>query len=183
MSKQICELSPKRLWKHFKEISQIPRPSKKEARISAFIKKFGEDLGLVSKMDTVGNVIIKKPATVGYENLKSVVLQAHIDMVPQKTPESTHNFETDPIRPLISGDWVTADQTTLGADNGIGTAAILTVLESDSIVHGPIEALFTVDEETGLTGAAALKPGQLESDILVIEATPIKFLFGCYTTS
>ena len=140
----IKDLSPKELWGHFHTLTQIPRPSKHEAEVIAYMKKFGEDLGLETIEDEVGNVIIKKPATPGMENRKTVVLQGHLDMVPQKNSEKDFNFETDPIETLIDGDWVTADGTTLGADNGIGVAAAMAVLESKELVHGPIEALLSV---------------------------------------
>ena len=155
------------LWKHFHTLTQIPRPSKKEAEIIEYIKKFGENLGLETIMDEVGNVIIKKPATSGMENRKTVVLQGHLDMVPQKNSDKDFNFETDPIDAFVDGDWVTADGTTLGSDNGIGVAAAMAVLESGTMKHGPVEALFTVDEETGMTGAFGLKPGLLDADILI----------------
>lgn len=167
MSKEILNLEPKGVWKNFYELTQIPRPSKKEAKIIAYLKKFGEDLGLETIVDEIGNVIIKKPATQGMENRKGIVLQGHIDMVPQANSDSNHNFETDPIDAYIDGDWVTARGTTLGADNGMGVAATMTVLESKELVHGPIEALFTVDEETGMTGAFGLKKGIFDGDILM----------------
>ncbi len=163
----IKNLAPVEVWKHFYALTQIPRPSKKEAEVIAYMKKFGEDLGLETIEDEVGNVIIKKPATPGMENRKTVVLQGHLDMVPQKNSEKDFNFETDPIETLIDGDWVTADGTTLGADNGIGVAAAMAVLESKELVHGPVEGLFTIDEETGMTGAFGLKPGILDADILI----------------
>lgn len=166
MSK-IKDLQPVEIWKNFHELTQIPRPSKKEAEVIAYMKKFGEDLGLETIVDEVGNVIIKKPATAGMEDRKTVVLQGHLDMVPQKNSDKDFNFETDPIEAVIDGEWVTAKGTTLGADNGIGVAAAMAVLESDNLKHGPIEALFTIDEETGMTGAFGLKPGLLNGDILV----------------
>ena len=164
----IKNLAPVEVWKHFYALTQIPRPSKNEAEVIAYMKKFGEDLGLETIEDEVGNVIIKKPATPGMENRKTVVMQGHLDMVPQKNSEKDFNFETDPIETLIDGDWVTADGTTLGADNGIGVAAAMAVLESKELVHGPVEGLFTIDEETGMTGAFGLKPGILDADILII---------------
>jgi dipeptidase D len=163
----IKDLSPVELWKHFHALTQIPRPSKKEAEIIAYMKKFGEDHRLETIVDDVGNIIIKKPATPGMENRKTVVLQGHLDMVPQKNSDKEFDFEKDPIEPFIDGDWVTADGTTLGADNGIGVAAAMAVLESDTLKHGPVEALFTVDEETGMTGAFGMKPGLLDADILI----------------
>lgn len=163
----IKDLAPVEVWKHFYALTQIPRPSKHEAEVIAYMKKFGEDLGLETIEDEVGNVIIKKPATAGMENRKTVVMQGHLDMVPQKNSEKVFDFEKDPIETLIDGDWVTADGTTLGADNGIGVAAAMAVLESKDLVHGPVEALFTIDEETGMTGAFGLKPGILDADILI----------------
>ncbi|HOE06035.1 MAG TPA: M20/M25/M40 family metallo-hydrolase, partial [Bacteroidales bacterium] len=157
MSK-IFELEPKQVWKHFYSLTQIPRPSKKEAKVIEFMKKFGEDLGLETIVDEVGNVIIRKPATKGMENRKGVVLQTHLDMVPQKNSDTLHDFEKDPIKAYIDGEWVTAEGTTLGADNGMGAAATMAVLASKDLVHGPVEALFTIDEETGMTGAENLKP-------------------------
>jgi dipeptidase D len=163
----IRELVPVEVWKHFDTLTRIPRPSKKEAEVIAHMKKFGEDLGLETIVDEVGNVIIKKPATPGMEHRKTVVLQAHLDMVPQKNSDTDFDFEKDPIEALIDGEWVTANGTTLGSDNGIGAAAAMAVLESGILKHGPVEALFTVDEETGMTGAFGLKPGLLEADILL----------------
>ncbi|MDF1571311.1 MAG: aminoacyl-histidine dipeptidase [Bacteroidales bacterium] len=164
---EIKNLQPKEIWKNFHELTQIPRPSKKEAEVIAYMKKFGEDLGLETIVDEVGNVIIKKPATPGMEDRKTVVLQGHLDMVPQKNSDKDFDFAIDPIEAVIDGEWVTANGTTLGADNGIGVAAAMAVLESGSLKHGPIEALFTTDEETGMTGAFGLKPGLLEGDILI----------------
>jgi len=163
----IKNLNPREIWKHFHTLTQIPRPSKKEARIIETMKKFGEGLKLETIVDEVGNVIIKKPATPGMENRKTVVLQGHLDMVPQKNSDRDFNFETDPIVAIVDGEWVTADGTTLGSDNGIGVAAAMAVLESDTLKHGPVEALFTVDEETGMTGAFGLKPGLLNGEILI----------------
>lgn len=167
MSKEILNLEPKALWKNFYSLTQIPRPSKKEEKVIEFLKKFGEDLGLETIVDEVGNVIIKKPATEGMENRKGIILQGHIDMVPQKNSDVDHDFEKDPIEAYIDGEWVTAKGTTLGADNGIGVAAAMTVLEAKDLQHGPVEALFTIDEETGMTGAEGLKPGLLDGDILL----------------
>jgi len=163
----IQNLEPVEIWKHFYALTQIPRPSKKEAEVIAYMKKFGEDLGLETVVDNVGNVIIKKPATPGFEKRKGVVLQGHLDMVPQKNSDKKFDFEKDPIEASIDQDWVTANGTTLGADNGIGVAAAMAVLESKKLKHGPIEALFTIDEETGMTGAFGLKPGLLDADILL----------------
>lgn len=167
MSKEIIALKPEGVWKHFYALTQIPRPSKSEEKIQAFMTKFGRDLGLETILDEVGNVIIRKPATPGMEKCKGVIMQGHLDMVPQKNSDTKHDFITDPIDAYIDGDWVTARGTTLGADNGMGVAAIMAVLESKDLAHGPIEALFTCDEETGMTGAFGLKAGVLKGDILL----------------
>jgi len=167
MSKDILKLKPESLWKNFYELTQIPRPSKKEEKVRAFLKKFGEDLGLETIVDEIGNVIIKKPATEGMENRKGIILQGHMDMVPQKNADTEHDFEKDPIDAYVDGEWVTAKGTTLGADNGMGVAATMAVLEATDIVHGPVEALITMDEETGMTGAENLKAGVLDGDILL----------------
>lgn len=167
MSDQILRLQPEAVWRNFYSLTQIPRPSKKEARIIEFMKQFGESLGLETIVDAVGNVIIRKPATPGLENRKGVVLQSHLDMVPQKNSDKVHDFEKDPIETVIEGEWVKANGTTLGADNGMGVAAIMAVLESKDLVHGPVEALFTIDEETGMTGAKNLEAGLLKGDILI----------------
>lgn len=164
---EIKNLNPQRVWKHFYSLTQIPRPSKKEAKVIEFMKNFGENLGLETIVDHIGNVIIRKPATPGMENRMGVIFQGHLDMVPQKNSDKTHDFEKDPIEAFVDGDWVTANGTTLGADNGMGCAAAMAVLESDDLVHGPVEALFTIDEETGMTGANELKPGFLKGDILM----------------
>ena len=167
MNKSIEALAPSCIWKNFKSLTQIPRPSKKETRVVAFIRKFGEELGLETFVDEVGNVVIRKPATPGYENRKGVILQSHLDMVPQKNSDKKHDFEKDPIEPYVDGEWVKANGTTLGADNGIGVAAMMALLEARDLVHGPLEALFTIDEETGMTGAFALTPELLKGDILL----------------
>lgn len=167
MSKEIAGLEPKELWENFYTMTQIPRPSKNEARIIEHLKKFGEDLGLETIVDDTGNVIIKKPPVTGMEDRKGVILQGHIDMVPQKNSDKVHDFVNDPIETIIEGDWVTANGTTLGADNGIGAAAAMAVLQSTDIKHGPVEALFTVDEETGMTGAFGLKSDVIDGDILI----------------
>ncbi len=167
MNKQLSDLYPSGLWKNFYNLTQIPRPSKHETKVIDYVKKFGEKLGLKTITDGVGNVIIKKPATSGMENRQGIILQAHLDMVPQKNNDKVHDFTRDPIEAVVDGDWVRANKTTLGADNGIGVSSILAILESDNVRHGPIEALFTVDEETGMTGAFALKPGSLTGSILI----------------
>lgn len=163
----IQDLDPKTVWKNFYKLTQIPRPSKHEGAVVEFVKEFGTSLGLDVESDDVGNVVIRKPATAGKENAHGVILQAHLDMVPQKNSAKKHDFTSDPIETVINGEWVTANETTLGADNGIGVAAIMSVLEADNIAHGPVEALFTVDEETGMTGAFVLKPGWLKGKILL----------------
>jgi dipeptidase D len=164
---EIRNLEPKVVWEIFQQLCDIPRPSKKEQKAAEFAKKFGEDLGLETIMDEIGNVIIKKPATPGMEDRKTVVLQGHLDMVPQKNSNIDHDFETDPIQAYVDGEWVTARDTTLGADNGIGAAAAMATLKSTDIVHGPLEVLLTIDEETGMTGAENLKGGILDADIMI----------------
>lgn len=163
----IKSLKPELVWNNFYELTQIPRPSKKEEKAIAFAKSFGEKLGLETIVDEVGNVIIRKPATPGMEKRMAVVLQGHLDMVPQKNADKKHDFEKDPIETIIDGEWVTANGTTLGADNGIGAAAAMAILQDKSIKHGPVEVLLTIDEETGMTGAFELKPGVLKGDILL----------------
>jgi dipeptidase D len=161
------KLQPVSVWKYFEEILQIPRPSKKEEKIIAYLESFAKKQKLDFKKDKAGNVLISKPATKDCEKLQTVVLQSHIDMVCEKNSDSKHNFDKDPIIPVIDGDWVKAKETTLGADNGIGVATQLALLASNDIKHGPIECLFTTDEETGLTGAFALKPGFFTGKILI----------------
>jgi dipeptidase D len=163
----IRKLEPGALWSFFYDITQIPHPSKKEKRIVDYVVKFGKDHKLETAVDKVGNVIIRKPATKGMEKRKGVVLQTHLDMVPQKNNDKKHDFEKDPIEAIIDGEWVKANGTTLGSDNGIGVAAALAVLASKALQHGPIEALFTIDEETGMTGVFGLKKGILKGDILM----------------
>lgn len=161
------ELKPASVFHFFNEICQIPRPSKKEEKIIAYLKEFGEKHNLETKVDEAGNVLIKKPATKGKENLETVILQSHVDMVCEKNSDVEHNFLTDPIETYVDGEWMKAKGTTLGADNGIGVATQLAILAADDIEHGPLECLFTVDEETGLSGAFALKEGFLSGDILI----------------
>ena len=163
----ITDLKPTKVWKFFHEITQVPRPSKKEEKILAYLVKFAEDRNLKYRTDEVGNLVIEKPATPGYEHLETVILQSHMDMVCEKNADKVHDFENDPIRTIIDGEWLRADGTTLGADNGIGCAAELAILDSDDIEHGPIECLFTMDEETGMTGAMNLKPGFFNGKILL----------------
>ncbi|KFF27217.1 aminoacyl-histidine dipeptidase [Chryseobacterium vrystaatense] len=164
---ELSNIEPQIIWKNFSKLNAVPRPSKKEERVIAFIKGFGENLGLETTVDEVGNVIIKKPATAGMENRKSIVLQSHLDMVCQKNNDVNFDFETEGIKMEIDGDWVKAKGTTLGADNGLGVATIMSILESSDIPHPALEALFTIDEETGMTGALGLKPGQLTGEILL----------------
>lgn len=167
MENILKHLEPTVVWNNFEKLCQIPHPSKKEQQMVAFIKKFGETLNLKTIVDPVGNILILKPATKGFENKKTVAIQAHLDMVPQKNRNKEFDFEKDPIEIIIDGEWVKANETTLGADNGIGVAAIMAILESKNIEHGPIEALFTVDEETGMTGAFNLSPEFLKAKILL----------------
>ena len=150
---ELSNLKPSSVWKHFENLCNIPRPSKHEEKVIEYVSNFAKSLGLEYKVDAVGNVLISKPATKGMENLTPVVLQSHLDMVPQKNSATEHDFTKDPIKPYIDGEWVKAKGTTLGADNGIGAAAALALMESTTDVHGPLEALFTIDEETGMTGA------------------------------
>ncbi|MEH0687615.1 aminoacyl-histidine dipeptidase [Vibrio cholerae] len=164
---EISSLSPAPLWQFFDKICSIPHPSKHEEALAQMIIDWATDQGLEVKRDPTGNVFIKKPATKGMENKKGVVLQAHIDMVPQKNEDTDHDFTQDPIQPYIDGEWVTAKGTTLGADNGIGMASCLAVLASNDIKHGPLEVLLTIDEEAGMTGAFGLEAGWLEGDILL----------------
>lgn len=164
---ELSNIEPQIIWKNFSKLNAVPRPSKKEEKVIAFIKEFGENLGLETTVDEVGNVIIKKPATPGMENRKSIVMQSHLDMVCQKNNDVNFDFETQGIQMEIDGDWVKAKGTTLGADNGLGVATIMSVLESTDIPHPDLEALFTIDEETGMTGALGLKPGQLTGQILL----------------
>ena len=163
----ISKLEPKLLWKYFYEITQIPRPSKKEQRMIDYMKKFGEDKGLETIVDKTGNVIIRKPATKGMENRKGIILQGHLDMVPQKNSDKVFDFEKDPIEAYVDGGWVKAKGTTLGADNGIGVAAAMAALTDPEVEHGPLEALFTIDEETGMTGANNLAKGVLQGEIMI----------------
>ncbi len=163
----ITQIEPQSVWKNFAALNAVPRPSKKEERVIEFMKNFGEKLGLETMVDEVGNVIIKKPATAGMEDRKTVVLQSHLDMVHQKNSDVNFDFNSQGIEMEVDGDWLKAKGTTLGADNGLGVAAIMSVLESTDIAHPAIEALFTIDEETGMTGAMGLKPGTLQGEILL----------------
>ena len=163
----LSQLQPQALWQWFEQICAIPHPSKHEQALSAHIQAWAKDKQLDVVEDKVGNLIIKKPATAGMENCKTVVLQAHIDMVPQKNADKEHDFEKDPIEAYVDGDWVKAKGTTLGADNGIGMASALAVLGADDIAHGPLEVLLTIDEEAGMTGAFGLEAGMLDAEILI----------------
>ncbi len=167
MTDALAALEPKPVWQHFEKLCAIPRPSKKEAKAAAYVLSLARAWGLRAWQDEVGNVIVAKPATPGMEDRRTAVLQAHLDMVPQRAADSTHDFERDPIEPRVDGQAVRANGTTLGADNGIGVATALAVLQSRDLAHGPIEALFTVDEETGMSGANGLKQGQLHGDLLL----------------
>lgn len=163
----IKDLKPAVVWNNFHALTQIPRPSKHEEKVQEFLLEWGKTHGVEVMRDDTGNIIFRAPATPGMENRRGVILQGHMDMVPQKTGDSSHDFLKDPIVTMIDGDWVTADRTTLGADNGIGVAMGLSVLEDKSVKHGPVEVLVTYDEETGMTGAECLKPGVLKGDILI----------------
>ncbi len=167
MSNAVRALSPQEMWKNFANINEIPRGSKKEERIIAYMVSFGNNLGLETVEDHIGNVIIKKPATPGMEDRQTVVLQSHLDMVHQKNNDTIFDFDKEGIKMIVNNDWVTADGTTLGADNGIGVASIMAILESTDIAHPPLEALFTMDEETGMTGALELKGGMLDATIML----------------
>lgn len=165
--KTIESLNPQNVWKHFYALTQVPRPSGHLEPVQTFLVNYGKSLNLESFLDEVGNVIIRKPATPGMENRKGVILQAHMDMVPQKNNDKVHDFTKDPIETIIDGDWVKANGTTLGADNGMGVAAIMAVLEDNTLKHGPLEALITADEETGMYGAFGLKEGTVKGEILL----------------
>lgn len=167
MNTDILKLQPSIVWEYFKQVLEIPRPSKKEEKIIKYLLKFGNDHNLETIQDEIGNVLIRKQGTKGMENKKWVVMQSHIDMVCEKNSDKDFDFDNDPIESIIDGDWVTANGTTLGADDGIGVATQLAILASSDIQHGPIECLFTIDEETGLTGAFGLKSGFLKSNILL----------------
>lgn len=167
MNQEIRNLEPKQVWNKFADLNAVPRPSKKEERVIAFMVNFGKSLGLETIQDEVGNVIIKKPATAGMENRKTIVMQSHLDMVHQKNNDTDFDFDTQGIEMYVEDGWVRAKGTTLGADNGLGVATIMAILESNTIPHPAIEALFTIDEETGMTGAKGLKGGLLEGEILL----------------
>lgn len=164
---EITTLQPELLWKWFDQICTIPHPSHHEDTLANFIVNWAKEKHFFAERDEAGNVLIRKPATVGMENRTPVVLQAHLDMVPQANEGNPHDFTKDPIRPYIDGDWVKAKGTTLGSDNGIGLASTLAVLESDNIAHPPLEVLLTMTEETGMDGALHLRRNWLQSDILI----------------
>lgn len=164
---EVRNLEPNALWNHFADLNAVPRPSKKEARVIQFMLDFGKSLGLETINDAIGNVIIKKPATAGMENRQTIVMQSHLDMVHQKNSDTDFDFDTQGIQMIVDGDWVRAKGTTLGADNGIGVAAIMAVLKSTDIEHPAIEALFTIDEETGMTGAMKVDPKNISGTILL----------------
>lgn len=164
---EIKNLKPECIWRNFHALTQVPRPSGHLEKIQEYLLDFAKQAGVEAFKDEADNIIMKKPASPGMENAKTVLLQAHMDMVPQKSPESTHNFETDPIQTYVDGEWVKAKGTTLGADDGIGVAAIMAVMEDKTLKHGPVEALITADEETGMFGANGLPEGILNADILM----------------
>ena len=164
---EIRNLQPAAIWHNFDDLTQIPRPSGHVEKVQQFLLDFAKRIGIEAFKDPAGNIVMRKPAAPGYENRKTVLLQAHMDMVPQKAPDSTHNFETDPIETYIEDGWVHAKGTTLGSDDGVGVAAIMGIMESEDLKHGPLEALITRDEETGMYGANELPEGELHSDILI----------------
>lgn len=164
---EIKNLQPACIWKNFHALTQVPRPSGHLEKVQQFLLDFAAKAGVEAYKDSGDNIVMKKPATPGCEHKKTVLLQAHMDMVPQKTPDSKHQFETDPIETFIDGDWVKARNTTLGADNGMGVAAIMAIMEAKDLQHGPVEALITADEETGMFGANALPTGELQADIML----------------
>ena len=164
---EIRNLKPEALWRNFDELTQVPRPSGHLDKVREFLLEFAKRAGVEAFKDPAGNIVMRKPATPGMENRKTAIMQAHMDMVPQKDPKSNHNFETDPIETWIDGEWVKAKGTTLGADDGIGVAAIMAVMEDKTLKHGPLEALITADEETGMYGANDLPEGELTGEILL----------------
>ena len=164
---EIRNLNPECIWRNFDALTQVPRPSGHLEKVQHMLLEFAARVGVEAFKDAAGNIVMRKPASPGMENRKGIILQAHMDMVPQKSNESTHNFETDPIQTYVDGEWVKAKGTTLGADNGIGVAAIMAVMEDKTLVHGPVEGLITADEETGMFGANDLPEGELNGDILL----------------
>ena len=176
----IKNLKPEEIWRNFDKLTQVPRPSGHLEKIQAFLLQWAKEAGVEAFQDPAGNIVMRKPATPGMENRKGVIMQAHMDMVPQKAPDSKHNFETDPIETIIDGDWVRANHTTLGSDDGLGVATIMAVMESKDLKHGPIEGLITRDEETGMYGANELPAGELNGDILLNLDTEVwgEFVIG-----
>ena len=176
----IKNLNPVEIWRNFDKLTQVPRPSGHLEKIQAYLLDWAKEAGVEAFQDPAGNIVMRKPATPGMENRKGVIMQAHMDMVPQKAPDSKHNFETDPIETIIDGDWVHANHTTLGSDDGLGVATIMAVMESKDLQHGPIEGLITADEETGMYGANDLPAGELNGDILLNFDTEVwgEFVIG-----
>ncbi len=166
MTSALAELEPQEVWKHFAALAAIPRASTKEAAARDYVLSIAEKRGLEAVHDDAGNTVVRKPARPGREGAPMALLQGHLDMVCEKNEGTPHNFDTDPIKVCRDGDWLKAEGTTLGADNGVGVAAALAVMESTDIAHGPLEFVFTIDEETGLTGAAEFPPGMLQLEIL-----------------
>ena len=176
----IKNLNPVEIWRNFDKLTQVPRPSGHLEKVQAFLLDFAKEVGVEGFKDAAGNIVMRKPATPGMENRKGVILQAHMDMVPQKSPDSKHNFETDPIETIIDGDWVRANHTTLGSDDGLGVATIMAIMESKDLKHGPIEGLITADEETGMYGANDLPENELNGEILLNLDTEVwgEFVIG-----
>ena len=176
----IKNLSPVEIWRNFDKLTQVPRPSGHLEKIQAYLLDWAKEAGVEAFQDPAGNIVMRKPATPGMENRKGVILQAHMDMVPQKAPESNHDFENDPIETIIDGDWVRANKTTLGSDDGLGVATIMAVMEAKDLQHGPVEGLITADEETGMYGANGLPEGELNGDILLNLDTEVwgEFVIG-----
>ena len=176
----IKNLNPVEIWRNFDKLTQVPRPSGHLEKIQAYLLDWAKEAGVEAFKDPAGNIVMRKPATPGMENRKGVIMQAHMDMVPQKAPDSKHNFETDPIETILDGDWVRANHTTLGSDDGLGVATIMAVMESKDLQHGPIEGLITADEETGMYGANDLPAGELNGDILLNFDTEVwgEFVIG-----
>ena len=177
---EIKNLNPVEIWRNFDKLTQVPRPSGHLEKVQAFLLEWAKEAGVEAFKDPAGNIVMRKPATPGMENRKGIILQAHMDMVPQKSPESKHNFETDPIETVIKGDWVYANNTTLGSDDGLGVATIMAVMEAKDLQHGPVEGLITRDEETGMYGANELPADELHGDILLNLDTEVwgEFVIG-----
>ncbi len=177
---EIKDLKPVEIWRNFDKLTKVPRPSGHLEKIQAFLLQWAKEAGVEAFQDPAGNILMRKPATPGMENRKGVIMQAHMDMVPQKSPESKHNFETDSIETIIDGDWVRANHTTLGSDDGLGVATIMAVMEDNTLQHGPIEGLITRDEETGMYGANELPADELNGDILLNLDTEVwgEFVIG-----